>query len=187
MIQIIDNVVSSRYQNDLEETFFSPVFNWNLSSRISGTTDSNHYGLSHSIIKAREICSHKLDYILPLVLEIADKSNSDVSKIYSARAFMQMPKNCDDEHDSLHVDLTFNHVVFLYYLNDADGDTIILNKKCTDNSQPFYYDGYTESDVLERVTPKKGRVVVFDGMHYHAAGIPKENYRAVLNFDMVKE
>ena len=187
MIQIIDNVVSSRYQNDLEETFFSKDFPWCLNDSITGTDDSNHFGLAHSIIKAREIRSHKLDYVLPLVFEIADKSNSDVSKIYAARAFMQVPRNCDDQHDHFHVDVLQNHIVFLYYLNDSDGDTIILNKKCTDSNQAFYGGEYTESDVLERVTPKKGRVVVFDGMHYHAAGIPKENYRAVLNFDMVKE
>lgn len=185
MIQIIDNIVSSRYQTDIEETFFSPGFFWNFNSRISGYAQSKHAGLTHQIVDGGIPCSNKLDYILPLVFEIADKSNSDVSKIYSARAFMQQPKSdATETHDTFHIDIIQKHLVFLYYINDADGDTIILDKKF-DNENNFLSGNYTNYNVLEKVTPKKGRVVIFDGSYYHAAGIPKKDYRAVLNFNMI--
>ena len=50
----------------------------------------------------------------------------------------------------------------LYYVLDSDGDTIIYNeKKDSDN--------YT---IKKRVTPKQGKVVLFDGQLYHTAEQP---------------
>ncbi len=84
-------------------------------------------------------------------------------------------------------------------MNDSDGDTVILKNKFEygkdedDDStagNPNWHNpkGLITDDahieILERVTPKQGRVVVFDGAHYHAAGIPKYNERIVLNFDV---
>lgn len=185
MIQIIDNVVSSRYQTDIEETFLSPSFYWNFNPKISGYINANHSGLTHQIVDSGVPSSNKLDYILPLVFEIADKSNSNVAKVQSGRAFMQLAKkDFVDIHDTFHIDILIPHIVFLYYINDSDGDTIILDKKY-DNENNFLSGNLNDYSVLERVTPKKGRAVIFDGYHYHAAGLPKNRNRAVLNFNMI--
>ena len=51
------------------------------------------------------------------------------------------------------------HIVVLYYVVTSDGDTIIYNERKES-------DKYTEK---QRVTPKQGRVVIFDGGLYHTA------------------
>ena len=75
----------------------------------------------------------------------------------------------------------------MYYVCDSDGDTIIVNKK---------YDGLTNEKLLlekdfeklAKVTPKKGRAIIFDGAYYHTAEQPtKSKRRCVINIDMVSD
>ena len=89
----------------------------------------------------------------------------------------------DREVGSFHVDFAFPHLVFLYYVNDSDGPTTILNKKCFMGNNKVF-DDFEENDVIQRVDPKKGRAVIFDGLYYHAGGIPKNTPRCVVNFDL---
>ena len=66
------------------------------------------------------------------------------------------------------------HLAMVYYVVDSDGDTIIYNE--TEES-----DTYT---VQKKVTPKQGRVVVFDGKFYHTAEQPTKSKRCIMNFDV---
>jgi len=68
------------------------------------------------------------------------------------------------------VDLPFDHLVVLYYVNDSDGDTVFFNK---------------QNEIVKSVSPKKGRVVAFDGSIYHGGGIPKKGPRCAINFDIL--
>jgi hypothetical protein len=72
-------------------------------------------------------------------------------------------------HNPPHIDSLNNHLVLLYYVNDSDGDTII-----------FDLDDKTKK--LASISPKKGRLVVFNGEHYHASSPPtKFDSRIVIN------
>lgn len=58
--------------------------------------------------------------------------------------------------------------VFLYYVNDCDGDTVFFND---------------QGDEIERITPKKGTGVLFNANIFHAAENPTEHKaRFVLSF-----
>ena len=82
-----------------------------------------------------------------------------------------------------HVDLYYPHTVILYYVNDSDGDTVIYKERYTGTGKPQFPQTLTE---LKRIEPKRGRVVVFDGLHYHSSSNPRKNsYRCVINFDIV--
>lgn len=77
-----------------------------------------------------------------------------------------------------HVDSDSEHKVFLYYLNDSDGDTYFFNERFGDNPTSF--------TVQDTVTPEEGKAVLFDGNIYHAPSAPvKSPYRAVINIDFV--
>ena len=57
--------------------------------------------------------------------------------------------------------------VCLYYIDDSDGDT-------------FFFD--EDWDIIQRVSPKAGRMVLFQNDIYHASSPPQENNgRIVLN------
>ena len=68
-----------------------------------------------------------------------------------------------------------NHIVALYYVMDSDGDTIIYNEREESES-------YT---VKQRVTPKQGRMVIFDGRLYHTAEQPNKSIRCIVNYDIL--
>ena len=71
---------------------------------------------------------------------------------------------------------------FLYYVNDADGDTILYNYRSKNIKD---IPNYEDIKIIKKVTPKQGRVLVFDGMTWHTAQQPTKGPRCVINFDMV--
>jgi len=81
-------------------------------------------------------------------------------------------------HNDPHIDHDFPHKNFLFYINNFDnGYTYIFDKK---------YDGVNmildkNLKVKETIKPKKGDIVIFDGLNYHAQGFCNENqWRCVL-------
>jgi len=71
-----------------------------------------------------------------------------------------------------HTDDEAPHWVFIYYVNDSDGDTCL-------------FDG---DKVVARITPKKGRGVAFDGRWQHASSSPVETpFRCIFNFNLKPE
>jgi hypothetical protein len=78
---------------------------------------------------------------------------------------------------SPHVDVPFPHWVMIYYVNDSDGDTVILDKTYPDREN---------AAVVHSVSPKKGRAILFDGRHYHCGTCPaRHDTRIVFNYDFV--
>lgn len=94
--------------------------------------------------------------------------------------FNLVPKvNKDFINQPPHVDFKYPHKVFLYYINNSDGDTIMYNE---------FYNGNNPGSLSEfaRVSPLAGRAVFFDGLRYHAPIPPKDNpYRMVLNIPFI--
>jgi hypothetical protein len=67
------------------------------------------------------------------------------------------------------------HIVCLYYVNETDGDTLFYSRKR--NGQDY-------GEITQRVTPKKGRVVIFDGSIFHCSSPPTKTVRMNINFDI---
>jgi hypothetical protein len=117
---------------------------------------------------------------VPIVNSLIDKTGINIKEIYANRAFLQVPlaKQYVKEHNGIHLDITEPHYACVYYMNDTDGDTIVYNQTI--------YDTPTGSNVEvtehKRVSPKKGRLVMFDGARYHCSSQPTENYRCIINF-----
>ena len=118
---------------------------------------------------------------------IIDKACERINKkwryLINARAFMLFPlsEKFNVKHQSIHVDLKMPHLVCIYYVNDADGDTIIFDRKY-DGTEQTYDSDWKE---LKRITPKKGRILLFNGLMYHSSSSPKDNVRCIINFDLV--
>ena len=64
---------------------------------------------------------------------------------------MYLPIKDAPLHNNMHTDMKCPHTVCLYYVNDADGDTFFFDKN---------------REIVDRVTPKKGSMVVFDGLTF---------------------
>ena len=113
--------------------------------------------------------------IVPLLENACNRIGKQSVNVIQGRSFLQLPINYKGEReDSPHIDTSDDHFVMLYYVCDSDGDTIIYNEQEKSDS-------YT---VQKRITPKQGRVVLFDGSYYHTAEQPLNNIRCVVNYNL---
>jgi hypothetical protein len=71
----------------------------------------------------------------------------------------------EDLMDAPHIDYQFPHLVLLYYVNNTDGDTIFLK----------------DNQIVEKIAPKRGRCVLFDGSIVHASTTPTLSPRVIIN------
>ena len=116
---------------------------------------------------------------IPMLSEVCKKMDFDNLKIIQGRSFLQFPLNLKDKTpDTPHIDLDQEHIVALYYVCDSDGDTIIYNER---KDQGLEAKSYT---IKQKVTPKQGRMVIFDGTLFHTAEQPQNNMRCVVNYDL---
>ena len=164
-IEVYDNIIPLEYQDYLYNLITGgipgkpfPLFYSPTLSPISKNPDS---GFNNEF---SNISFFKED-ILQVSYGLANYLNFSIDTIFLQRVFLQTPSKKSYIPKS-HNDLKYPHWVCLYYVNDADGDTI------------FYDDKKNE---IKRVTPKKGRIAFFDGSIRHSSGIPVNNKRIVIN------
>ena len=82
------------------------------------------------------------------------------------------PKNNQKKHGPIHTDLNEKGTSVIYYINNADGDTVFFDKKLNE---------------IKRVSPRQGRAVVFDSTMLHTACCPVNSvYRQIINFVLYK-
>ena len=75
------------------------------------------------------------------------------------------------------------YVSLIYYVNNSDGDTYLFDKTSYDNKSLKHYKERVNNLTVEKtVSPKKGRVVIFDSNKFHAGSPPlNHSSRCVLN------
>ena len=118
------------------------------------------------------------DLFIDLIKKSCSKLKIKEVDVLQGRSFLQLPTNIKKEDvDSPHTDMIFKHFVMLYYVCDSDGDTVIYNEKKISEK------GLT---VQKKISPKQGRVVLFDGAYYHTAEQPNNNIRCIVNYDLIE-
>jgi hypothetical protein len=85
-----------------------------------------------------------------------------------------------------HIDSPLPHTVLLYYINDSDGDTILYKERA--NPLTYLVGDYPDHFTIDmRVTPKKGRAVIFDGLQFHSVSSPKDTLkRQIINVNVLR-
>lgn len=182
---IIDDIVDKQ----LQDIFFNNLMTtkWNFLNDVSGVNVENpSYGFVHVFKHPNHgIISNLYETIsVPIINNVINKLNLNINDIYYNRSFLQLPLNEKyiKDHNGIHVDLPLDHIACVYYCNDSDGDTILYEQ--TMKEIPG---GTNDVQLTEhkRVSPKKGRIVLFDGSRYHCSSQPKNNLRCIINFDLV--
>jgi len=190
-ILVIDDFIDEDYQEDIKdvllgkETWGEVNFPWFHLDDVTAAFEEGNQGrpgLSHVIIELNDDGSSNLisefhDLFIPMLELACGILEVPTAKVLQGRSFMQFPLNLDsDEDDTPHIDLDegVKHVVVLYYVVTSDGDTIIYNERTESET-------YTEK---QRVTPKQGRVVIFDGGLYHTAQQCSKTPRCIVNYNL---
>jgi hypothetical protein len=98
---------------------------------------------------------------------LCNHCNFFLEEIFRGILFLH-PPSIDPKVLTPHVDFLTPHFVCLFYINDSDGDTVFFNE---------------QKEEIKRVSPKKGRMVVFNGDILHAGSTPSKNVRMFINYN----
>ena len=191
-VYVIDDFIDIQYQEDIKRiligdyNYKNKSFPWYYTSDVTAAGDEgnqNRPALSHVYVEYVEgkPTGKKATIFHHLFLDMLKKVCKDMNikniNVLQGRSFLQFPLNLKDKTpDTPHVDLEQEHLVALYYVCDSDGDTIIYNER----HQP----ANKEYTIKQKVTPKQGRMVLFDGSLYHTAEQPEHNVRCVVNYNL---
>ena len=200
-IIIFDDFIEKDYQEKIKGKLLGnenqQTFPWFYIEDVTAAydLDSKHRpGLAHPYVDLPEeltgdqdeapdfdsvgkVMSEYHELFVPMLQRVGFKLGLSNIKVLQGRSFLQFPINTDGTVDSSHIDINcnFDFIVALYYVCDSDGDTVIYNE--TEESETY--------TIKQSVTPKQGRMVIFDGKLFHAARQPiNSNTRCIVNYNL---
>jgi 2-oxoglutarate-Fe(II)-dependent oxygenase superfamily protein len=186
----IDNVIPKPYQDQLEAE--ASALGWyfhNETARPGVGFARTFGGFFHMAFDAASpvpVVSAINALLVPLLFVSVDKANLKFNDLIRVRLGMFPQTELDAPFHNPHADFYTPHLVGLYYLNDSDGDTVVFNETSDavslEQSVKYANDGRFTEQV--RISPRKGKMVFFDGRHYHASMHPKtHSHRMVVTFN----
>jgi len=177
-MKIIEDVLPQEQADFLEEMLTSKSTKWSYIPDSSGNiADDERQFPSFSIpvmnLSDRlQVADREMWIRLDCPNEtICKKAGVNVSSMNRIRLGMHVPDPSWTSHHGPHTDQHMPHTVVLYYVNDSDGDT-------------YFFDD--DKQVIDRITPKKNTMVVFDGHTVHASSYPTKGQRITINFNFSK-
>lgn len=200
MIKILDNAIPLYYQDFIEDyitgvektksnnetnKYFSLEFCGNISTGIPPFR-KNEMGFGKTFFTNNKMNEYAAPLMFPLY-HILNSKNIIPRYILEARTFFMMPNGEKSFIQNPHKDKHIPHMSLLYYVRGEDGDTVFYNKGLT----PQEYNTHNkeavknlqENHIKKRVTPKKGRAILFDGNIWHSGSTPEKDIRIVLNYN----
>jgi hypothetical protein len=194
---ILDNCISELAQANIAHILTTPGFNWIYTDSSNGTPIvyqdkilNNNYifdapKFASKIIENNNIFEN-VNYLPALipVLSAIPYTIEFISKL-GVNFKCPHPKNKSYNFGVPHVDFNNygeldNYITAIYYVNDSDGDTIIYNETVKN------IDECHNLSINQSITPKAGRIVIFNGNTFHSANTPI-NYdkRIVININLL--
>lgn len=176
-IQIFDDLIDPFLQDYFQSVIFGKTDKGQILPTVDFTVkyeataqEGDYVPMSFiHVLKSSFKTSNHFENFGKIPLAVCQHLKTNLKDIFFARIFLTVPYTTSLEYAKPHVDMNIPHWVVLYYVNDADGETVFFDKN---------------NNIVERVQPKKGRIVFFNGDILHSGGIPKEFPRCVVNFDI---
>ena len=175
-MKVIDNKVSKSLQNKIEKYLLQTNFPWYYEAKSLAkwvpkkfkieTKDSfDNFQFFHKFVENSKINSPHTN----IIMDLLDELDMGGIPILRCKANLKFKTQTNKKHNVFHIDNSSPHKVMIYYVNNSDGDTFLKIGKST-----------------KKISPKKGRVLCFDGSIMHAANHPrKTNKRLIINFNVL--
>ena len=193
---VINNLLPSIYQNDLEDMidklpfYYTDSIGYDENSpKTEGYKFLDNVGFSHALILDGKIESDYCNVFKPVLYFFTDKTGIPVKNILRVRLRLtvQHPNRKDYLFNKPHTDLPGyegSYKTLIYYINDSDGDTYVFNKFLNKNEDLKKTLKNIDQHTILKQTPKKGTAVYFEGHQYHSGNTPI-NYKSryIINFD----
>ena len=191
-MKIFDNVLGKNaiqsLQREIVESIGFPWYKTTTTYDLKSSYDTYDFSWFHMVFKEGEVVSQSYSLIYPLLLCAFDNINEPINNLIRLRLALQTPVGKQFVNDA-HVDYGFEHKTALLYLNTCDGNTIVYKEQYNHISQisPIDYLNNTLKNnltVLKEIEPVENRIVLFDGLNYHASQRPINfPYRVILNIN----
>lgn len=188
-ILVFDDIIDKQHQNKIKDLLFGKTFSWFYCDDISKENNEvqRRPGFGHYFLNDKKVNSEFHNEVNPIIAEALKKANIKHTSNFQGlqgRSFFQLPLNIPDRHivDTPHIDTDIPHLAILYYVNDSDGDTIIYEN---------IFEGYDKIPhkkdlvIKQKISPKMGRVVVFNGKYWHTSEQPTYNERCIINYNVI--
>jgi hypothetical protein len=189
---IFDDIISESDQNKLEEYVKLPNLKWIYQHNVTGQYGGTELlKLPANVLKGIHIDNKGVFNIINSIkLNLLTKLNMEFERDYRCKINWTTPIiESYNFKNLIHVDMNVDHIAIVYYINDSDGDTVFLNNKkgnSAESRQGNFEDiNLDEFELINRIPPKKGRAVIFDGKIYHYGEYPTTPNRFVINFDLI--
>ena len=176
MIKIYDDILDTSESDHVEQFLKDPRFPWFFVGSKNSSTVHQEYSQLDSDSNTREttLLSHSFylngeqqslnykisDFILDRFLSRSGVSFKGLTRSKANLQFKSAELNRTN-YTTPHVDSLSQHTVLIYYVNDSDGNTVIFDRELGQDK--------TEYTIIKEIEHKKGRFLLFDGKHYHAA------------------
>jgi len=177
LIRILDNFLTPSYADLLEQKIGSHDQPWfymcdSTDGEVSEILDKPpSYSFSYNIwsYEMGMIDTPLSNMMMPFIHQLMDEIGT--RGLIRCRLDMTLHHPANVLHTP-HTDFSIPHVTCIYYVNNSDGDTLIYNEK----------EDCGEFTIKKRVSPKKNRLIIFDGDQYHTGHSPvKYRNRILIN------
>ena len=193
MIKVIDNYLPKEYVDDIEKLFLKPEehssseINWYYNDYTASKDadylkrikDNKHffdsYQFTHIFYNMGEKNSSYFDKIIKILedTKINWKSIERIKANFTTNLTNRKPGDIVVPHQDIKPNSDYyknkKAISIIYYVHNTDGDTVFYDDEC--------------KKIIKKVSPKKGRAVVFDSLIFHSYKSPmKSDKRVVINF-----
>jgi hypothetical protein len=134
----------------------------------------------HALYQEGERRSEFFDIVFPMFYFMEDKTGVTLAGPERMKANLLVQRAVEDgTYNTPHIDIAApGHKSLLYYVKDSDGDTYLFNETFQQTSR-----GGKALTLRKRVSPRKGKAVLFNSNIWHASSHPRDHAtRVVLNF-----
>ena len=204
LIKVHDNFLPDYFADDIENLHMSGHFNWFLNRSTielpnkdgwkkfgdDGTICWEENGVKQSFLDKRTVNSPQFTHVFYVqekgsisnhtsrVENVLKYNDTNTKEIFIDRIKSNLNVNLtdykEDNYQPPHMDSPLEMFQsLLYYVNDSDGDT-------------YFFD--EDLNIIDTVSPKKNRAIVFPSNMIHAGSNPiKNSLRMVINFIFSEE
>jgi hypothetical protein len=187
-MKIYKNAVSPTLFKRVQQEILAGNVPWYFSDFTAYENIDNEvmdYSWFHIVSQEGSIGSQIAQLIESALIGALDSVDESIEVFTRIRIGLLTATHTPIQHEP-HTDWQEQHKTGILYINDSDGDTIIYNEKYNLDS------GVTSKEYKDKInltvnttsTPEENKLIIFDGLTYHASTTPTTTPRRVaINFN----
>lgn len=170
MINQIENLLSEPLAVDIRNALMSDLFPWYFNDSVVNENSKvlSAFQFTHVFFKQEKGWVSSFSPLVQAMLhEAGIKLGISVDQVVRIKANLMTLSGYGPHISNIHQDCTEEgSMSLLYYVDDSDGNTIILDKE--------------KQYIVQQVPPKRNATIFFDSRTWHSSSPPQKNKRRVV-------